>query len=697
MVSTAQQTASGLDLDTAVDFLDRLHPGGSWVLTVIDPDTEEIETETFTSAETKAAKAFIEQQNRRGRNVYYSPNPLRRNMSKKPKKVDVARIEYLFADLDPRDNEPPEEAKLRYRRALQQFEPKPSAIIDSGNGIQPLWRLDPPILLGKPVLNNDGKLVFSAGDQAKIDEVEQLAKTVMKQLGSKVGTQNIDRILRLPGTINYPNRVKRRKGWVKCRARLLLFHKSTCSLGHFPHEESAANACAAKHEQELPRDLQTLLYLKPGQHPYPTRSELLMAFLIKAIQQGIGDDVIVAACINKKYTGSAIYEHCAENQGERYVRRQIEKARKRCEAKPPSSGGEVVLVNAKDVIALPTDWLWEGHLARGEQEMMTGDPDVGKSLIHCDVVARVTTGERWPDGSRSREPGNVIMLTAEDTLATTVKPRLIAAGANLERVHFLDCIKTNDKEHYFLLSDHLDALEKKINEIGNVPLITIDPITAYQGKINSSSATDVRGQLGPLKGLAARTNVAISSITHPPKRPGEHWVSQFIGSQAYIAAARIGHVCVLQVRWDDHGNKIAVSKDEQRVFYISTKGNLMRMTPRTLVFRRQEKTIEGGIKTACIAWEKCAINFTVDEALAAAKPPPRTARIDNWLQQQLAEGPLPQQAIMEAGTRAGFSEDQLIHAKKRLGIKPHKGGLQEGWYWSLPDNDKGRNWKAAKL
>jgi hypothetical protein len=140
MVSTAQQTASGLDFATAVDFLDRLHPGGSWVLTVIDPDTEEIETETFTSAETKAAKAFIGQQNRRGRNVYYSPNPLRRNMSKKPKKVDVARIEYLFADLDPRDNEPPEEAKLRYRRALQQFEPKPSAIIDSGNGIQPLWR-----------------------------------------------------------------------------------------------------------------------------------------------------------------------------------------------------------------------------------------------------------------------------------------------------------------------------------------------------------------------------------------------------------------------------------------------------------------------------------------------------------------------------------------------------------------------------
>jgi putative DNA primase/helicase len=313
------------------------------------------------------------------------------------------------------------------------------------------------------------------------------------------------------------------------------------------------------------------------------------------------------------------------------------------------------------------------------------------------MVAGVTTGRTWPDGSKGCEPGNAIMLTAEDTLETTVKPRLIAAGADLERVFFLVCISINDKQHYFLLGEHLHALEKKINEIGNVALVTIDPITAYQGKINSSSATDVRGQLGPLKGLAERSNVAISTITHPPKRTEEHWISQFIGSQAYIAAARIGHVCVQEVRWDDEGSKVKVRKEEQRVFYVSTKGNLVRTTPKTLVYRRQEETIHGGIKTARIGWERSAIDLTIDEALAAAKPPLRTARIDNWLRRLLADGPLPQQEIVEAGARQGFGENQLTYARSRLGIGTHKQGLKEGWYWSLPEKAEHRNWKTLKM
>jgi putative DNA primase/helicase len=78
------------------------------------------------------------------------------------------------------------------------------------------------------------------------------------------------------------------------------------------------------------------------------------------------------------------------------------------------------------------------------------------------MVACVTTGCDWPDGYRGVEPGNVIMVTAEDSLDHTVVPRLRAAGADLERVKFLTSIKVDDKERSFLLGEDLEELEKAI-------------------------------------------------------------------------------------------------------------------------------------------------------------------------------------------------------------------------------------------
>jgi putative DNA primase/helicase len=266
---------------------------------------------------------------------------------------------------------------------------------------------------------------------------------------------------------------------------------------------------------------------------------------------------------------------------------------------------------------------------------------------------------------------------------------------------FLDCIKSGDKMQSFLLSEHLELLERTIYAVsknsGAITLVTIDPITAFQGKINSSSPTDVRGQLGPLKALAERTRVAISTVTHPPKRTSEHWLGQFIGSQSYAAAARIAHACIAETLWDEKGDKKPVLKDQQRVFFVSTKGNLWGRTPRTLVYTRREATIPNGIKTARIAWEPKAIDLTIENALDAAKAPPRTARIDNWLRQLLANGPFPENEIEKAEEEAGFTYSQLRYAKDRLHIETNKDGLQGGWYWTLPDTDEaGRHWQQQK-
>jgi hypothetical protein len=179
----------------SISFLAQLRSNGPWVLTAIVPDDHTITISARTTAE---INAFVHEHNGK-LNLYYAVNPLRNLMWKKAAKADVAAIEYLLADLDPATGETSEAAKARYLEQLNgSFEPKPTAIVDSGNGIQCLWKLANPIVLPEE----------EAVRKAIIADAEARTKAIMVRLGAKPGTQNIDRILRLPGTINLPNAKK---------------------------------------------------------------------------------------------------------------------------------------------------------------------------------------------------------------------------------------------------------------------------------------------------------------------------------------------------------------------------------------------------------------------------------------------------------------------------------------------------------
>jgi hypothetical protein len=221
----------------SVTFLEKLRPGGPWVLTAIVPDGAPITTTAHTASQ---VEAFVHEYNGK-RNLYYSVNPTRTAMNKKAAKTDIAAIEFIPIDLDPRDDETPEQAKARYLKAIEQFTEETGIKfifgIDSGNGLNGLVRLEPRIELGEPIRNDKGKLEFSPEDQAKIDDAEAVAATLMRRLGAKPGTQNIDRILRLPDTINLPNKKKREEGRVACQTKLLWFNDTSYPLDAFPKEE----------------------------------------------------------------------------------------------------------------------------------------------------------------------------------------------------------------------------------------------------------------------------------------------------------------------------------------------------------------------------------------------------------------------------------------------------------------------------
>jgi hypothetical protein len=343
------------------------------------------------------------------------------------------------------------------------------------------------------------------------------------------------------------------------------------------------------------------------------------------------------------------------------------------------------LRKVEQIMSRPLHWIWDNHLLRGALELISGLPNIGKSQAQISLVASTTTRKPWPDGTDSGDPLNVIMLTAEDTLDQTVKPRLLAAGADTGRVYVLKCIKCDGEDRQFFLGEDLDLLEKSIKDIGDVALITIDPITAFMGgRMDSHKATEVRSQLGPLKDFAEKMNVAVSAITHPAKNAGPRAMDHFIGSQAFIAAARIGHVCVPEMI---DGEKTG------RILFTSVKYSASEQPP-TLAYSIEGITVTDPInpycelKTSHVVWENGAVDMTADEAVRAAsgkdKHGGRQSEVQAFLKDMLGLGmPIPVSQILEEGLKRGFSKRQLDFAKDRLGIvSSQPGGLKSPWFWT---------------
>jgi putative DNA primase/helicase len=350
----------------------------------------------------------------------------------------------------------------------------------------------------------------------------------------------------------------------------------------------------------------------------------------------------------------------------------------------------LVLVRGSDVKPQELHWLWQGHLLRGSQELTTGLPGLGKSQVQCSMVACCTACLPWPDGTAAlNEPVNVIMLTAEDSIAQGLVPRLIAAGANMDMVHIVECIRRDNKDRQFLLSQDLLDLFLTIKEVGNVGLVTIDPITAYMGgKMDSHKSTEVRAQLGPLKDLADRCDVAISTITHPAKSAGPRAIDHFIGSQAFIAAGRIGHGCFAETELNEiTGEK----KPTGRNLFAHVKHSMSVQMPTLAYHIVGDIEIESGITTSRVVWDG-EVDITADAAVAGAVASKGTVRTDeqkraaDFLCEILEDGPVPQNQVEEEGEQRGISKKVLRTMRDKLGVVSERKGFGPGgqWEWSLP-------------
>jgi hypothetical protein len=342
----------------------------------------------------------------------------------------------------------------------------------------------------------------------------------------------------------------------------------------------------------------------------------------------------------------------------------------------------IKLVRASEIQEEPVEWLWSGRVPHGALTMFAGDPKVGKSLVTIQLTASVSSGNPLPCDCRAREPGQVILLSAEDDHARTISPRLRAAGAELGRIHLVQAVELQDGyEALPNLQRDLAKIASVAARMDDLKLIIVDPVTAYLGGLDDHRNSEIRSILAPLNDLARKLNIAVVLVSHLAKADGRKAKYRVLGSIGYVASCRANFLFMLDPQ-DPSGT---------RRLMLANGGNLAR-DAETLAF-----TVGGEGAGAKLVWEPQPLGITVDEALATessrnADPldPDEEDECQEWLRQTLESGPMPAPTIISLGKPNCFTEGHLKRAKKKIGAKSRKTSLRGGWEWYLPSAGAGQ-------
>jgi hypothetical protein len=329
------------------------------------------------------------------------------------------------------------------------------------------------------------------------------------------------------------------------------------------------------------------------------------------------------------------------------------------------------LVTLKTVQPRTTQWLWPERIPQGKFVLTAGEGGIGKSFMSLDITQIISRGATWPDDPQTPvSQGDVIILTAEDDLAETVVPRLIALGADLDRVHALETARLPNGDLRPVTLDDIPRLEELIRRRPQTRLIIIDPMPSFlpPGTDDHKNA-ELRQVLGPLTEFAARYHVTINGITHVGKTPTHQAVHRVLGSVAYSNAARAVWFVLLD------------PENAERRLMLPAKANL---TPiRTgLAF-----TIKDGV----IVWEPEPITTRLCDVLADPQKRQRSTerfqKAKAWLLKLLQEkGPTPSAEVISRARLVGISKNLVWEARgdlPQIRALPPSGETQSDWRWGL--------------
>ena len=172
---------------------------------------------------------------------------------------------------------------------------------------------------------------------------------------------------------------------------------------------------------------------------------------------------------------------------------------------------ELRLINMENVAVEQMEWLLYPFIPYGKVTIIQGDPGEGKTTMVLQIIAKLTKGEHIlpiKDGEeepteKADKPVNVIYQTAEDGLGDTIKPRLLAAGADCSKVLFID-----DSEQPLTMLD--ERLEQAIRQT-NARLVVLDPIQSFLGaEVDMYRANEIRPLMKRVSVLAEKYRCGLS-------------------------------------------------------------------------------------------------------------------------------------------------------------------------------------------
>ena len=400
----------------SIDFLHLFRPGGPWVLTAIHPDKKDGDKDKIRTATFRSDADVLRWLERYGDfcNLYYMANPARRDLSSKATKADVEEAAWLWTDVDDPEARP----------RIDAFPLKPTVIVFSGGGWQPLWKLDPPI----PI----------EGEEAKWEDPELRNKRLIEVLGGDKSCFNIDRVLRLPGTINRPDARKRKRGRAEALATFEWFG-GVYSPSQFEKAVAARKAVvvAAPTIRRL-EDVQELgpnvsdnakVLIVQGEDPNGkkygdgSRSDALFYAVCEMVRGGVADEIIYSVITDPDFGISASVLDKGSSM-ERYALRQIERAKDKTTAPEllemndrffviGNFGGKCRVVEDREDPALRRKILYKQSWDDFKNRFSNRKVEIGKDANGNAVYSPL--GKWWQTHPRRRQYDRLVFVPGQET------------------------------------------------------------------------------------------------------------------------------------------------------------------------------------------------------------------------------------------------------------------------------------------
>lgn len=342
--------------------------------------------------------------------------------------------------------------------------------------------------------------------------------------------------------------------------------------------------------------------------------------------------------------------------------------------KTPPAVMQFNVVTLSNVTPEKVSWLWPGWLPVGKVVTLDGDPGLGKSTLALTFAAIVTTGGMWPDGSPCDYPGDAVLLSAEDGLADTIRPRLDSAGGDATRVHAVQGVPmTDDPADGLRLPTLADIAQlRHLVTATAARLVVIDVLMAYlPTNTDSYRDQDIRQVLARLSRLADDTGCTILLLRHLTKAKGGDPMYRGGGSIGIVGAARVGLL-------------VAKDPDDATCRVLAPVKNNLSAAVGALAYRVVEDELRD---VSHINWLG-ASDHNAEELLADASMDVVTAvdEARDWLSDYLTEqGRVRSRDAKADGKKhGGFSEDSVKRAAGKLKVVVDSEGFPRFTYWSLP-------------